>query len=136
MDYFQKAVELDSNYAEAYALIGETYIVYAGYGLMPIAEAHSKARAAAMKAISLNDKEPRAHKTLAYVHFTYDWNWEAALSEFHTAIRYGLPVNDQFITYYDVFISQDYDHTIDVSEQIVAHDPLNIESHWHLSLRS
>jgi len=134
MESFQKAVELDPEYAEAYALIGEMYIVYAGYGLMPPVEAYANARAAAQKAISLNEQEPRAHKALAYVHFTSDWNWETALSEYNKAVQYGLPIPDQFITYYDIFVNKDYDHAVRVSEQMVETDPLNIESHWHLGL--
>jgi len=131
---FQKAVELDPDYAKAYALIGETYIAYAGYGLMPPTEAFSNARAAVQRAISLNEQEPRAHKTLAYIHFAYDWNWETALSEYNKAIQYGLPVPDQFITYYDIFVNKDYDHAIHASEQMVETDPLNIERRWHLGL--
>lgn len=134
MECFQMAVKLDPDYSEAYALIAETYIVYAGYGLMPMAEAHSNARTAAQKAISLNEQEPRAHKALAYVYFTYDWNWEKALSEYNKAVHFGLRVPDQFITYYDIFVNKDFDHAVTISEQMVDADPLNIESHWHLGL--
>jgi len=134
MDAFQRAVELDANYAEAHALIAEMYIVYAGYGLMPPVEAYTRARAAAQKAISINEREPRAHKALAYVYFTSDWNWEAALAYYNQAVDYGLPVPDQFITYYDIFVNKDYDHAIKTSEEMAAIDPLNIESHWHLGL--
>ncbi len=134
MESFQKAVELDTEYARSYALIAEMYIVYAGYGLMPPTEAYANARTAAQKAISLNEQEPRAHKALAYVYFTSDWNWDAALSEYNKAVEYGLPVPDQFITYYDIFINKDYDHAVNASEQMVARDPLNITSHWHLGL--
>ncbi len=134
MGFFEKAVELDPDYAEAYALIGETYIVYAGYGLMPPGEAYANVRAAALKAISLDELEPRAHKALAYVYFTSDWDWEAALYEYSKAIQYGLPVPDQFMTYYDIFINMDFDLAINASMQMAETDPLNVESHWHLGL--
>lgn len=134
MESFEKAVELDLNYAKAYALISEMYIVYAGYGLMPPTEAYAKAREAAQKAISINSQEPRAHKALAYVYFTSDWDWEQGLSQFEKAVQYGLPVPDQFMTYYDVFIRKDYESAILASEKMAKSDPLNIESHWHLGL--
>ena len=134
MGYFEKAIELDPDYAEAYALISEMYIVYAGYGLMPPAEAYALARDAAQKALRLNKQEPRAHKALAYVYFTSDWNWETALAEFNKAVEYGLPVPDQFITYYDVFLNENYDHAVRLSEQMAEIDPLNIEMFWHLGL--
>ncbi len=55
MEYFEKAVELDPNYAEAHAYIGETYLHFAGYNILSTADAYSKARTAAQKAISLNE---------------------------------------------------------------------------------
>ena len=132
MEYFQKAVELDPDYAEPYAFIGEAYINYAFYGFMSNAEALSSARVAAQRAIGLNEQEPLAHRVLAYVHLFYDWDWEAALSEYNEAIQYGLHDPDHFITIYDIFINGDYEHATRVSEQILAADPLHIESHWHL----
>jgi TolB-like protein/class 3 adenylate cyclase/cytochrome c-type biogenesis protein CcmH/NrfG len=134
MEYFQKAVEVDPDYAEAYALIGEAYNNYAGFGLMPGAEAVSKARTAAQKAISLNEQEPMAHKVLAYIHLNYDWDWEAALSEYNKALQYGLGDPDHFITFYDIFINQDYEHAIHVSEQIIENDPFDMQNHWHLGV--
>jgi len=132
LEYFQKAVEFDPDYATAYALIGDTYTNYAAYGFMSNAEAYSHARTAAQKAISLNEHEPRAHKILAYVHLNYDWDWEAALSEYNKAIQYGLDAPNHFITFYDIFVVEDYEHAILVSEQILEKDPLQIEGHWHL----
>jgi len=134
MEYFQKAVELDPDYAEAYAFIGETYLYHAGSGMMSTAEAYSNARTAAQKAIDLNEQEPRAHKVLAYIHLFYDWDWEATLSEYNKAIQYGLPEQNEFITYYYIFVNKDYDHAIRVSKQILETDPLNIVNHWQLGL--
>ena len=136
MEYFQKAVELDPDYALAYAFIGEAYLNYAMYGFMSSAEAISQARIAAQKAISLDEQEPVTHRLLAYVHLFHDWNWEAAFSEYNKAIQYGLYDPDQFITFYDVILTEDYDHAILVSEQILETDPLHIESHWHLGLNN
>jgi adenylate cyclase len=134
MEYFQKAVELDPDYAEAYAFIGETYQQYAGYNLMSSADANSKARIAAQKAISLNEHEPRAHKVLAYIHLFYDWDWEATLTEYNKAIQYGLPHQNEFITFYYLLIKNEYDQAIRISEQILETDPLDIESHWQLGM--
>lgn len=134
MNYFQQAVELDPNYAEAYAFIGETYLHHGGFGLISNTEAHGKARIAAKKAISLNEKEPLAHKVLAYIHFFYDWDWDAALSEYNKAIQYGLPNQNEFITYYYIFIQKDYDRAIQVAKRILEIDPLHVISHWQLGL--
>ncbi len=130
MGNFQKAVELDPDYAEAHAFIGETYQQYAGYNLMPSPEANAKARTAAQKAISLNKYEPRAHKVLAFIHLFYDWDWEATLSEYNKAIQYGLPHQNEFIIFYYILINEDFDRAIHISEQKIEADPLNIENYW------
>jgi TolB-like protein len=132
MEYFLKAVALDPEYASAYAWIGDAYTNYASYGFMSSAEAYSNARTAAQKAISINKEEPRAHKVLAYIHLYYDWDWPASLAEYNKAIQFGLREPDHFITFYDIYVNQDYEHAIRVSEQIIALDPLQIEGHWHL----
>ncbi|MFC2088920.1 adenylate/guanylate cyclase domain-containing protein [Calditrichota bacterium] len=132
MGYFQKAVELDPNYAEAYAYIGELYLYYIGF--LSTSDAFAKARTAAQKAISLNEFEPRAHKVLAYIHLFYDWDWEATLSEYNKSIQHGQQEQNEFITYYYIFVKKDYDRAIRISEQILETDPLRVESHWQLGM--
>jgi TolB-like protein/Flp pilus assembly protein TadD len=132
MRYFQKAVELDPDYAEAYAFIGELYLYY--IGIMTTSDAFAKARTAAQKAISLNEHEPRAHKVLAYIHLFYDWDWEAILSEYNKSIQHGRRDQNEFITYYYIFVEKDYDQAIRISEQILETDPLRMESHWQLGM--
>ena len=134
MEYFEKAVELDPDYAEAHAFIGENYLHYAGLEILSTADAYSKARTAAQRAISLNEHQPRAHKVLAYIHLFYDWDWEASRSDYNKAIEYGLSEQNEFITYYDIFVNKDYDHAIEVSGKILESDPLHVESHWQLGL--
>jgi TolB-like protein/class 3 adenylate cyclase/Tfp pilus assembly protein PilF len=132
MGYFQKAVELDPDYAEAYAFIGELYLYYIGF--MSTSDAFAKARTAAQKAISLNEYEPRAHKVLAYIHLFYDWDWEATLSEYNKSIQHGQQEQNEFITYYYIFVKKDYNQAIRISEQILETDPLRMESHWQLGM--
>ena len=134
MEYFQKAVELDPDFAEAHAFIGETYLHYAGMEILSTADAYSRARTAAQKAISLDEHEPRAHKVLAYIHLFFDWDWEATLLDYNKAIQYGLSESNEFITYYDIFVNKDYDHAINVSQQILETDPFHIDSHWQLGM--
>jgi len=130
LTYFQKAIEQDPDYAEAYAFIGETYLKLAGFNLMSSAEANSKARTVAKKAISLDEFEPRAHKVLAYIHLFYDWDWEATLTEYNKAIQYGLPHQNEFIIFYYILIHNNFDLAIRISEQIIERDPLHVENLW------
>ena len=134
LHYFQKAVELDPGYAEAHAFIAETYLHLAGYNLMSAAEGYSLARSAARKAIDINEFEPRAHKILAYIALFYDWNWETARSEYEKAVQYGLPQQNEFITYLYIFLDTDYNQAIRISKEILETDPLYVVNHWQLGI--
>ncbi len=134
MEYFQKAVKLDPEYAEAYAYIGETYIHFAGMNIISTGEAYSKARTSVQKAIMINEHQPRAHKVLAYINLFYDWNWDSAISEYNKAIEYGFPEDNEFITYYEIFVNKNYDKAVEICERVIEKDPLNIDSYWQLGI--
>lgn len=132
--YFQEAIALDPKYAEAYAFMGETYLHFAGFGIMPNEEAHAKARASADKAIKLHAKEARAYKVLAYIHLFYDWQWDKALAAYSKAVEFGLPNENEFISYYFIFIQKEFELAINVAKRVVETDPLHIITHWQLGL--
>jgi len=134
MTYFKKAVELDAGFARAHAFIGEAYLYYAGINIMSTKEAYSKARKAAQKAIDLNELEPHAHKVLAYIHLFHDWDWEATRYEYNKAIQYGLPQQNEFITYYHIFLNKDFNRAISISKQILETDPLHVGCFWQLGI--
>jgi TolB-like protein len=86
LQYFQSALEKDPNYAPAYAGIS---LVWAGrqqMGFTSPSEAAPKAKAAALKAVALDDTAAEAHFVLAAVTTWSDWNWAAAEPEFRRAI--------------------------------------------------
>jgi DNA-binding winged helix-turn-helix (wHTH) protein/TolB-like protein len=89
LDYFEQAIQADPNYALAYAGLADAYILAGSYGytIMPPLEAMPKAKEAARKALSLDDGVAEAHASLAYIEFTYDWNWPGAEAEFKRAIE-------------------------------------------------
>ena len=134
MAFFKKAVQLDPKYAEAHAFMGETYLHFAGFGIMSTDEAHEKARKAAQKALQINPKEARAYKVLAYIHLFYDWEWDQALAAYSQAVACGLPNENEFISYYFIFLEKDFDLAINVAKRVVETDPLHIITHWQLGL--
>lgn len=132
--YFEAAISADDQYADAHAYLAETFLHLAGFGVMDTSEAHSQARTAAQRAIRLQTKTARAHKVLAYIHFFHDWDWTAARNAYESAIRAGLTNENEFITYYYVFLEKDYDRAITIAQQVVERDPLHSMSHWQLGL--
>jgi TolB-like protein/Flp pilus assembly protein TadD len=85
--YYRKAIELDPDYAEAYAELGQSYVVLSFYGGPPPAQAYSLARDAALKALQLDPNLPQAHTVLAAVQSGSDWNWKGAEAEYRRAIE-------------------------------------------------
>lgn len=86
--YFQQAAEKDPGYAPAQAGLADTYSLLgsAGYDVLPAAEAKQRAREAAQKALHIDDTLAEAHASLAFLIYSYDWEWTTAESVFKRAI--------------------------------------------------
>lgn len=89
IEYFNQAIEKDPNYALAYAGIADSYGVLFFYSAVriPAKEAFPKAKAAALKALAIDDTLAEAHNGLAYALFEYDWDFAGAEKEFRRAIE-------------------------------------------------
>ena len=87
--FFQQALERDPTYAPAYAGLALSYATMGSWenGSLPPRETMPKAKAAAEKALELDDTLSQAHAALAYVHLHYDWDWTAADKEFRRSFR-------------------------------------------------
>jgi len=86
VDYYNRAIAADANYAAAYAGLADTYDVLGFYGILPPGEAYGKARTAAQKALQLDGASPEAHAALAEVLLHYDYDWRGAEEEYRRAI--------------------------------------------------
>ncbi len=87
LDYFQRAIVLDANYAPAYAGMAEVYGLLGNNGLMAPEEVFPKAESAALKALELDSNLADAHTSLAEVLNDYDWNWPASEMQYRRAIE-------------------------------------------------
>jgi TolB-like protein/DNA-binding winged helix-turn-helix (wHTH) protein/Tfp pilus assembly protein PilF len=85
--YFQQALDKDPVYARAYAGLADSYALIGGYSLTPRTESMPKARAAALRALQIDDSLAEAHNSLALVAENYDWDWQTAEKEFRRAIQ-------------------------------------------------
>jgi TolB-like protein/DNA-binding winged helix-turn-helix (wHTH) protein/Tfp pilus assembly protein PilF len=82
---FHEALGTDAGYAAAHAGLADTYAVLPSYGLAPPEKAFPLARAAAARALELDDGLAEAHASLGFTRFHYDWDWEGALRELRRA---------------------------------------------------
>src|SRR5271154_336175 len=86
--YFNQAIEEDPKYAQAYSGLADTYALLGDwqYAVMTPKEALPKAKAAAMKALELDDGLSEAHNSLAFCLEGFDWDFASAEKEFRRAI--------------------------------------------------
>jgi eukaryotic-like serine/threonine-protein kinase len=87
IEYFEQAIDKDPGYALAYAGLADSYSALGGNWLyLPPSDTIPKAKAAAQKALELDDALAEAHAALGYATF-FDWDWSGAEREFKRAIE-------------------------------------------------
>lgn len=86
IEYFLQAVEIDPNYALAYAGGALTYVSLADLGAASH-EMYSEAKAWAQRAIEIDDDLADAHAALATLNMNYYWDWPKAEHHFKRAIE-------------------------------------------------
>jgi len=87
ISYFEQAIHSDPNFALAYAGLADSYNLLDDWGKTAPRDSFPKARAAAEKAIALDNSLAEAHVSLAMVRASYDWDWNGAEQEFRRAIE-------------------------------------------------
>jgi TolB-like protein/Tfp pilus assembly protein PilF len=89
IDYFNYAIETDPTYAEAYSGLADSYALLGDweYGVLSPQDAFRKAKAAATKALALDDNLGEAHTSLAFALDLYGWDWKTAETEYKLAIK-------------------------------------------------
>jgi len=92
MAYARQAIEADPGYAEAYAWVSAAYSYLGQLGVVPRAEAFPKAKAAAQKALEIDDSLAEAHYVLGFVRLFYEWDWSGA----EQACKRAIELNPNF----------------------------------------
>jgi len=85
LDYFQQAIQKDVEYAPAYAGVADAYTAMRSIYAAP-SEVMPKAKAAALKAVALDETLPEAHVSLGSVLMFYDYDWPNAERELQRAL--------------------------------------------------
>jgi TolB-like protein/Tfp pilus assembly protein PilF len=85
--YFHQAIDQDPTYAQGYAGLADCYNILGYYNALPPVEAYPKGKAAALKALELDDSLAEPHATLGVVKRDFEWDWPGAEEEFQKAIE-------------------------------------------------
>jgi serine/threonine-protein kinase len=123
--HYQRAVEIDPSYSLAYVGLADAYRSPA-LDITPT-EVLPKAKAAALKAIELDDKLADAHAALGWVNLWFDWDWSGAEKQFKRALELDKRNADAH-SYYANLLSILGRHTEALAEGRLARelDPANL----------
>jgi len=84
--YFLQAIKIDSDYAPAWAALGQCYALQAANGYEPVHDTNRKAREAVERALALDGGLAMGHWAMGFIKMGYDWDWDGANEEFETAL--------------------------------------------------
>jgi TolB-like protein/DNA-binding winged helix-turn-helix (wHTH) protein/Tfp pilus assembly protein PilF len=134
LDYYQKALAKDPNYALAYAGVADAYLVLAHWatlysstsGGLPLQEASPKVNEAAIKALALDPTLAEPHASLAFMKLFNDWDWSGAEADFKQAIALNPNLARAHHGYsYYLVIMQRLDEAVNESERARDLDPFD-----------
>jgi len=87
IELFNQAIDKDPNYALAYVGLADSYSLLSYFGDARPNDTFPRAKAAATRALEIDETLAEAHNSLAYVYEHYDWNWRDAEAEFKRALE-------------------------------------------------
>jgi TolB-like protein/DNA-binding winged helix-turn-helix (wHTH) protein len=87
IEEFQHAIEIDPNYATAFAALARAYALSPVSGFMAASEAMPKARDAAARALALDDSLAEGHSMMGFIKAHHEYDWPAAEREFQQALK-------------------------------------------------
>ena len=124
---FNRPSEKDPKYARAYAGLADSYALIGGYGGRPQTEFLPKARAAALRALEIDESLPEAHTAFALIVQNYDWDWQTSEKEF----RRSIDLNPNYATAHHWYAEHlmwlgRFDEALRESEIALQLDPLSL----------
>jgi TolB-like protein/DNA-binding SARP family transcriptional activator len=126
IEFYEQAIALDPNFAEAHADIADAHIILFNFGVRPGAETILQARESVNRALQLDPDLSRAHMSLALIRFLIDRDWTAAEKSLERAIALN-PNNADAYHRYAYFLMQlgRFDESLQKAEKALELNPLS-----------
>jgi serine/threonine protein kinase/cytochrome c-type biogenesis protein CcmH/NrfG len=133
VEYYQQAVDLDPEYALAWAGLAEALGYQASNGYVPLGIGFKMAKEALEKALALDPDLAEGYTTLGLIHLWHDYDWKEAERSFQRAV--GLNPRSAVVIrgialYY--FYLGPLEKSIEVGHQALELDPLSATTHYNL----
>ncbi len=126
IESYHQAINLDPDYAPAYAGLAQNYYIPGLFGILPPNEAFVKMREAALKALEKDDALADAYGSLALVKLHYDWDWEGAEKDFRHALELNPNQADIHHNYAHYLMAMDRpEESVAESKRAVELDPFS-----------
>jgi len=127
INYFEQAIEVDHNYALAYAGLADSYSILPEYSNIPPKEVYPKAKELALKALEIDNTLAEAHVSLGLIKRCYDYDWVAAEREYKRAIELNPGYAIAHYNYaYNLMCRALFDEAIKEMKQAHDLDPLSL----------
>jgi TolB-like protein/Tfp pilus assembly protein PilF len=127
IEYFNQALGKDPSYALAYVGLADSYSLLQLYGAASPADSYPQAKAAAKKALQLDDTLAEAHTSLGLA-FLHDWNFAESIKEFERAIQLNpnYATAPQWLANGSLLALGQFDRAIAEGRRAVELDPLSL----------
>jgi TolB-like protein/tetratricopeptide (TPR) repeat protein len=127
VEFYNQAIEKDPNYALAYSGLAESYVLFPNYSVALPQECMPKAKAAAVRAIEIDDSLAEAHVALGLYLSIFSWNQPVAEREFRRAIELNpnYPSAHQQLANYCLMAMGRFDEAIAEGRRAEELDPLS-----------
>ncbi|HVF27957.1 MAG TPA: protein kinase [Pyrinomonadaceae bacterium] len=86
-EVYKQAIEQDPGFALAYSGLAETYVLFSNYDVASSLDSMPQAKAAALRALELDESLAEAHTALGWYYEVFEWNWANAEKELRRAIE-------------------------------------------------
>jgi TolB-like protein/Tfp pilus assembly protein PilF len=126
-EFYKLAIEKDPNYAEAHAGLAIAYLNFSNYSVAPPKESMPLAKAAALRALELDDSLSRAHVALARYRSEFEWDRVGAENEIRRAIELE-PNDSRLHGFLSHMLAQQkrFDEAIAAGSRAQQLDPLSV----------
>jgi len=131
IECFEKAIEIDPDYADAYAGLADAHMLSSELSSVPPKIGMPKAKAAAQKAIELDPDSSEAHSSLGFVLQDFEYEFAAAEAAFLRSIELN-PNNPHALHFYSGFLAQmgRPAEAERMCRRSLSIDPLSAMGHW------
>ncbi len=132
---YRRALEIDPDYAEAWAGLSITLAQQASWGIIDLDEGMKEARSAVQRSLELDDTVPEAYTSLGWIHMVYEWDWHGADESYQTSVRLA-PSNAMALSASAVlaFTLGRMDESLALNRRAIELDPLRQAGHANLGL--